>query len=294
MAIRRSAWVLNLDADIELASPKNYAPNKSVLAAMMPHVDRLAPSLLGKEDILVDDSTRAGAAIDFVGRAFCPTPRALDLLRRAGATPEPHPTLDVLTKVNSRGFASSLGPTLPHALFVTDLQAACAHLESDPEIGEAWRIKRAFGMAGRGQRVRPPGPLTKDELAFLRAALAEGGVQIEPNVNIDCEHALHGWIAMDGSLRLGVLVRQSCDRHGAWLSTAPHDDPTLHDLLETEARRVAHALTKEAYFGPFGIDSYVYRDRLGASHVQTRSEINARYSMGYAVGMGPMPPLERA
>ena len=40
------------------------------------------------------------------------------------------------------------------------------------------------------------------------------------------------------------------------------------------------------YFGPFGVDAYTYRDRLARATcdlLQPRSEVNARYSMGFAL-----------
>ncbi|MEO7109399.1 MAG: hypothetical protein ABI183_03080, partial [Polyangiaceae bacterium] len=124
----RFAWVLNLDADVELAAIASgaagartgYAPKRSVLDAMRTFIPKLAASLLDPScDLLIDENSQPGCARGLIGRAFCPTPRALRLLERAGATPEPHPTYDVLLTVNSRGFCSSLGTTLPSAVFVT-------------------------------------------------------------------------------------------------------------------------------------------------------------------------------
>lgn len=285
MAIRRSAWVLNLDADLELASPAGYAPRKSVLAAMGPHVELLRRALLRSDDLLVTSATQPNAARGLVGRAFCPTPRALGMLERAGASAEPHPPVEILAQVNSRAFAASLGRTLPNAEFVTDVAAAISRVESDPEIGDAWRIKRAFGMAGRGQRVIGRGTPSEDELSFVRAGLREGGVQIEPNVRITGEYAMHAILEPDGALHVGKLVSQRCDRQGAWLSTELADDPQLQSRLAEEVQSVARALGKKGYFGPFGIDAYLYRDRDGNTVLQPRSEINARYSMGFAVGL---------
>ena len=55
--------------------------------------------------------------------------------------------------------------------------------------------------------------------------------------------------------------------------------------LASEAKRVGEALAAAGYFGPFGVDAYSYRGPLNAIHLQPRSEINARYSMGFAVGL---------
>ena len=303
MAARR-AWVLNLDADVELAAlgrvaagtgGGGYTPSRTAIEAMRTFVPVLAASLLGPEDMLVDDSTAPHAARGFDGRAFCPTPRALAILRRAGAEPAPHPRVDVLRRVNSRAFSASLGMTMPQAAFVRDLQMACTMFGVAPEVGETWRVKRAFGMAGRGQRLVTPGRATEPDLAFVGAGLAEGGVQIEPNVAIANEYAIHGMLAEDGSFDLGTLVEQRCDARGAWIATARLSAEAaateaareLASTLGEEASRVAAALAKAGYFGPFGIDAYTYRDRDGAVHLQPRSEINARYTMGYQVGLRP-------
>jgi hypothetical protein len=53
---------------------------------------------------------------------------------------------------------------------------------------------------------------------------------------------------------------------------------------------VAQALLEAGYFGPFGIDAFRWVDRAGVERFNPRCEINARYSMGWAVGMGSRRP----
>ena len=220
----RIAWVLNLDAELELAVPA-HTPSAGVREALRTYVPVLAASLLEEGDVLVDASSAPGLARGLAGRAFCPTPRAIALLRRAGAEPEAHPPVEVLRRVSSRAFCASLGPTLPGAAFVTTWDEARAVLERAPEIGDGWRVKRAFGTSGRGQRVLRAGAIDVAEEGFVRAGLARGGVRIEPNVRIETEYAIHGRIGEDGGLRLGRLVVQRCDTRGAWMSTEPADAP---------------------------------------------------------------------
>jgi len=286
MAARRFAWVLNLDADLELAAGQGYTPRRTVVDAMASFVPVLARSLLGPEDVLVEASSPPRHARGLPGRAFCPTPRALAALREAGAEPEPAPGIEVLRLVNSRAFASSLGATLPGAAFVTTFDEARRHLEQPPPLGHGWRVKRAFGMSGRGQRVIASAQPTEADLAFVRGGMPDGGVQIEPNVSVQREYALHGILAADGGCRLGTIVEQRCDARGAWLSTEPLADPgdELTQALIAEAVRVAAALSGRGYFGPFGIDAFAYRGRDSVTLLQPRSEINARYSMGFAAG----------
>jgi len=293
------AWVLNLDADVELAAiargAGGYSPNRGVREAMRAYVPRLAAALLDPErDVLVDEASPPGFARGKVGRAFCPTPRALRLLRRAGAEPEAHPECDVLVRVNARYFASSLGTTLPGAIFVKREVEAHAQLSTSPpsELSTAWRVKRNFGMTGRGQRVVVPCRLSKEDLAFVRAGLAEGGIQIEPDVDIVEELAIHGVLAAGGALALGPVVKQRSDARGAWVTSEPIPPEHAPPELRREAKHVATALTAAGYFGPFGIDAYRYRlrrDSAGAAladtpvALQPRSEINARFTMGFTV-----------
>ncbi|MCL2726011.1 MAG: ATP-grasp domain-containing protein [Polyangiaceae bacterium] len=282
----RAAWILNLDADLELGARGHYTPSKAVLTAMRSQIDRLAASLLRPGDLLVDETSARNAARGFVGRAFCPTPRATALLRRAGAEPDVHPPVDVLRAVNSRAFSSALGATLPGGAFVTSLDEALAKLGEVPPVGHAWRVKRAFGMAGRGQRV--VSAACASDRAFVESAMRDGGVQIEPNVALVTEYAIHGWIAKDGKFTVGELVTQECDRHGQWLQTkraTANDDPAIARAMVAEAHRVASALTAAGYFGPFGIDAFTYNDDHGSVGWQPRSEINARYSMGYPIAL---------
>ena len=270
------AWVLNLDADLELArGTQGYMPSRAVLGAMKAQATRLAATLLGPEDIVAADGNARG----FVGRAFCPTPRAIALLERAGATIEPHPTMAVLRAVNGRAFCAALGQTLPGARFCTSRDAIADVLAASPPVGRGWRAKRSFGMAGRGQRRLDDAPTAADE-AFFASALAEGGLQLEPNVRIVRELGQHGLLAADGRLALGVPVLQTCDALGQWVASAAAPEEDHAATLASEARRVASALHAAGYFGPFGVDAFVYE---GAA-LNPRSEINARYSMGFALG----------
>ncbi|MEO7112291.1 MAG: hypothetical protein ABI183_17730, partial [Polyangiaceae bacterium] len=153
-----------------------------------------------------------------------------------------------------------------------------------PTLATTWRVKRNYGMTGRGQRVIDPSNVTDDDSKFLRAALGEGGLQIEPNVSLVAEFAIHGFLRQSGALVLGPVVKQHCDARGAWLSSekiATGEIPNLVPDLLPEAERVAAALNVAGYFGPFGVDAYTYR-RGADIAFQPRSEINARYTMGFA------------
>lgn len=287
-----TAWILNLDADLELEADRGgaWSPTNAVRDAVRAQRRTLARTLLGPDDLLVDEQTPPGAAAARIGRAFCPTPHARRVLERAGATPEAHPAVAILREVNGRGFSAALGQHLPGATFVRDLALAHAIVAEPPPIGTSWRLKRAFGMAGRGQRVIPPGVPVGADADFLARGIAEG-LQIEPQVTIEEELAIHGFVDRDGTFALGGVVTQRCDARGQWLATEPARGvaPEIDRALLAEARVVAVALHQRGYFGPFGIDAYRHRVE-GELWFCPRSEINARYSMGFAIGFARAAP----
>lgn len=283
-----TAWVLNLDADLELGAAGPYTPTKSVRAAMSAMIARAASLLLGPDDRLVDEASAAGSARGLRGRAWCPTPRAIALLERVGADVEAHPPLEVLRRVNARSFTAALGVTLPKAAFVNDRATAFAMLTGTT----TWRVKREHGMAGRGHRVIDAARRSAADDAFVLAGIAEGGVQIEPNVPIVAEYGKHGMIGKGEPLRIGTIVRQRCDARGVWIESEAIAAPTQHErdideCLARQAKVAADALVAAGYFGPFGIDAFTYRGADGEVHLHPLSEINARYSMGFGLGLAP-------
>ena len=102
--------------------------------------------------------------------------------------------------------------------------------------------------------------------------------------------AVHGFLAADGSLARGALTRQECDEHGAWVTSVRCEGASLEVPFWDELERVGAALHAAGYFGPFGIDGFTWIDAHGTERVRVRSEINARYSMGWATGMGAVRP----
>jgi hypothetical protein len=120
---------------------------------------------------------------------------------------------------------------------------------------------------------------------WIEASFRQGGLQVEPLVERILDCALHGMLSADGSFTLGRPTIQDVDEFGAWQGSRAEETLPERGLLEHEATRVAQALGAAGYFGPFGIDAFRWRSADGTEHFQPRCEINARYSMGWAVGM---------
>jgi hypothetical protein len=240
-------------------------------------------------DLVLDaGDTRADGLL---GRAFCATPRARAALARAGAAVPDAPDVAVLRRVNHRRFCAELGQTLPGACYADRREEVDEALAASGD----WLLKRPFGFAGRGRlRVRGGAP-SAAEHRWIAASLATGeGLQVEPFVARLADFGLHGHLSARGELALGEPTLQRCDERGAWLSTSRATPSSLSDeerrVLVATAEQTAEALVRAGYFGPFGIDAFRWRDASGAARWNPRCEINARYSMGWAIGMGDRRP----
>ena len=288
--VTRSAWVLNFGAEDELAEPDRQASARA-LEARRCLLEELVRDLLGPEDVIVRDATRLEPRT-FVGRAWCPTPRALRLLSAAGARPRPAPSFEILRHVNHRAFSAAIGQTLPGARFVRDRQELAATLAHE---GSPWLLKRPFGFAGRGRlRVRP-GAILESEERWIEASLRTGeGLQVEPLVERTEDFALHGYASRAAVVVLGAPTRQECDDAGVWKSSTRAGEADLAEeetsALVRAARETGLALTNAGYFGPFGVDAFRWKTKGGEICFNPRCEINARYSMGWAAGMGTLRP----
>jgi hypothetical protein len=281
---RRIAWVLNLDAEEELASPFARKTASPAMASRLASMAQRAVELVVPGDLLVRDGVDARGC---TGRAWCPTPSALDRLARAGAETPAVPSLSILRRANDRAFSAALGQTLPGAALVTSLDA----VERIVATGHRdWLLKRAFGFAGRGRRKVHAGALLEADARWVEASFRQGALQVEPWVERLADFALHGYVHDRGALRLGEPTTQRCDPYGAWQSS---EIARGHELSADEASALAHEAAVAArelhaigYFGPFGVDAYRWFDAGAAiARFNPRSEINARYSMGWGVGM---------
>lgn len=282
----RRLWLFNLDAELELARHGPYQTPKHVAQALQPVLVH-ARNLMAPGDAWLEDlGAREPEWRGWVGRAWCPTPSASRRLSKAGAELEPSPAVEILRRVNHRRFALELGGGAPHARYV-ETEADLAPTLREASTG-AWLFKKPFGFAGRGQR-RIAGEPSKDDRRWLDDALRHGGFLAEPWLDIERELSLHGLLDRGGRYALGRVCVQRTDRFRAWVSTTlagPDDlDALQAATLRSVAERVAQALAAAGYFGPFGIDAYLWRAARGKLELNPLSELNARYTMGYSVGM---------
>ncbi len=227
------------------------------------------------------------------GRAFCPTPGALAEMAAVGAIAPAAPPVEVLARANHRLFSANLGQTLDGATWIEDEAGlASAFAELVHPSTSAWVLKHPHGYVGRMRhKTRELDARTR---AFaVRCFSDAGGLALEPWVERHGDYAIHGYLRASGGDLFGAPTRQVCDANGAWqTSTRSHDLASQEvETFEAEARRVADSLREIGYFGPFGVDAFRYRSTPDeALRFNPRCEVNARYTMGWAIGMGDARP----
>lgn len=294
------AWVLNLDAEDELALGRVHTPTAATIARARELLPKLTGLIRPGDAVLFPQTGERPSVLPPEARCWCPTRWALKQVTSAGLTPPPTPGDEVLRRVNHRRFSHELGEQLPGATFVTtraELDAALADLDALARTSTTrqWLLKRPLGYAGRGRRKLKPGPLDAADQAWLDASLRDGdGLQLEPLVQRELDCALHGFLTRAGVVTWGQPTVQRVDETGAWVATEPAPAGALTaaelDALHAEGRKTAEALTAAGYFGPFGLDAFRWVDPSGGRHFRPRCEVNARYSMGWATGLRDVRP----
>lgn len=282
------ALVLNLDAELELERGPRYQPTDATRA----RVEALARSLRGTlpPRAAVVDPLGEPPEPDAVPIAWCPTPRALAAIARAGIAPPAAPDVAVLARVNARPFAHALAPDeLDGARLVHDVEQAEQALARPGE----WLLKRIFGLSGRGQRRVRGGEASAADRAFVEASLRRSGALcIEPRVVVERELSVHAWVRR-GAVEVRSIRVQEIDPHGAFVGShlARELPPRIERTLVDAGERVGRALLDAGYEGPFGVDAYEHRgDGSRPLALRAISEINARYCMGWDERDGWLPP----
>jgi len=275
----KTAFVLNLDAEHELelgvrwTAPRTLASRLDAIAASM-HLPEGA--VLLTPGMQVTDGTTA--------QLWCPTPRAIAMARRAGAVVPNTPSAEIIRAVNERGFAAGLAEgELDETLRANELSEIEAFVARRGPTGR-WRVKRGLGASGRGQRSVASGALSEADRGWIQRSLGRGLLYVEPELAIERELAVYGWVREGGRVELTGVRGQTTDSRGAFVRCGRIEHTDLNDearpfLLRAET--VGAALFDAGYHGPFGTDGFTYRDHGGVLRSRTLSEINARFCMGW-------------
>lgn len=274
------AWVLNLEADDERSRPKGWTPPRKLLSKVDEQRALLARTLLREGDVVIDRDDPRVLGAGWIGEAWSPTARARALLARARVRPATMADERVLDFVCSRRFARSLLAATPRERVIE------AGFDPAELPAGAARISLAHTCAGRGHAFAS----SREECTAIAAELlrTHRAVFVAERVTVLRDFAMHGFVGLDGALLLGEPTQQRTDpRTGAWRESALATELRPHeaDQLARYARDAGDALARAGYVGPFGIDAFRYRDEHDREAFCGRCELNARYTMGWAIGM---------
>ncbi|MBN1576905.1 MAG: hypothetical protein JW913_10150 [Chitinispirillaceae bacterium] len=197
------------------------------------------------------------------------------------------PPLDVVRQINNRLFCSSLarrhGLGVPCSRFCATMEEAESAFASSAD-GFPLVIKPAFGGAGFGLRVVRQPEHCSAERPLLANYLLHGGAVIEPWCTRTADLSTAVTINPDGSSGTIRYQRQWVNRYGAFFGIYCAENDPMIEPWKPELERSTLTAAKEAvscgYFGPMGIDSFVYHDRHGKKCLAACIEINGRCTMG--------------
>lgn len=279
-------WVLNPDAERELAATHSYAVRAAFVArvaerrALFDALVQGEPTEYAYQKIEPKQAARA--------LFWCPTPRVVRAATEAGLRCGAAPSLEVLRTVHDKRFLT------PRLADVT-LSGRC-NVSSEDEwrrlrasMPGDLRLKRPFGYAGKAQRVWPR--VGGEDALWLFDSLRSGGFSAEPQIEGAVELSQHGLVDARGLL-LGAPCRLHTTKSGAPTGiqrTASAAEPIAKGLYHI-CERVAEELRRAGYFGPFGIDALIVDD------TPRLIDVNPRFTLGWSVGMGALraQAIERA
>lgn len=197
------------------------------------------------------------------------------------------PDCSIVKKINNRLFCYTISQTLgfgvPGSLFCGTV-SEFATLLNMSSVFYPLVIKPAFGSSGFGLQVAVNRTGLQSMLPHVERYCAHGGCVVEPWCNREYDVSTGAVIAGDGSVSQVYMHRQWVNRYGAFFGICIEpDDPLIavwKDRLSEMTDAYVAGIAAEGYFGPVGIDSFVYRDVYGEQLLAAGIEINARFTMG--------------
>ena len=213
------------------------------------------------------------------------TEEAVATFRTVGAFAQP-PSLKAVRTVNCRKFVHERlvksGCGVPQSRFCISAEECAAFIQEGN--GRPYVVKPAFGSAGFGFIRTSSTDLTTSQRNSVSKYIHQTGegVSAEPWLNRTGDLSTSGFITPSGELRDITIHRTLNNRAGAFFAVLLcRDDPLLkpwrEQLVET-AKNAAAAAVDAGYFGPVGLDSFLWNDG-SRTHLAPVIEINARHTM---------------
>jgi hypothetical protein len=223
----------------------------------------------------------------------CPwgwTERVVNECQRAGLPLPPHPAIDVVRRINSRGFShqleEELGCGLPEATLqygLSEVQATLRQYAASHPPGARWIIKADLSNSSRERLIGSSAELSPRDRTWLETRLRQGPLAFEPWVEIQAEAGLQWELPLECEPVLVGVVPLLTDAAGHYrgsvFATSEPVETIWSDAIAV-TRIAAARIQAEGYFGPLGIDACRYRTGGGELRMRPLQDINARWTMG--------------
>ncbi len=207
--------------------------------------------------------------------------------RLAPVSAEWYPPLNSVRKVNSRDFADAVahrfGLGVPGTRFCRSLEDVEAAVQENETLFPVV-IKPAFGGSGYGFRILQSRGQWEAEKTRIQQFAGGDGVVVEPWLTRRVDVSASTVVDRSGTQGTIQFQRQWVNRFGAYFGSYCDDEDAVIapwcEQLSSAAQQITGAVAEVGYFGPVGIDAFVYEGADGVTKLSPAIEINARYTMG--------------
>jgi len=167
----------------------------------------------------------------------------------------------------------------------------------DP-LGQSFTVKPRIGTSGRGRVSGRDGRLQPSSVRGLARFADRGGAILEPWLDRRLDLSTQLWIDRSGAVEvIGTTVQILSPNglyhgnRGRFRGPGPVGSGQVWDTeISTAAQKIAESAASEGFWGPCGVDSFVYYDPDHEMRLRPIVELNARFTTGtIALGF-----LERA
>lgn len=209
------------------------------------------------------------------------------------------PDLNAVRKVNSRSFLNGFDDVVSLQTgkrnrfsnlcrSFDEVRGVVARLEADGQ--SKWIAKPELSHAGRNRLIMSGDSFNDQQTGWLRRHFGrDEAVSVEPWVDVLYEGSVHFEIGSDSDRKItgiGItgLLNDSAGRYRG--SFHPIELPRyegcgdLKQSLMTHGGDICDRMRQVGYWGPVGLDFFVYRDSEEQLFVRLSNDLNARWTMG--------------
>ncbi len=194
------------------------------------------------------------------------------------------PSLDIITKINSRVFSSHLAEQLKFPSGTVCYSIDEVILKSQ-ELKTSFIVKAEFGSSGSGFVIKDNSNWNNKEFEKLKLFFSERNraVVLEEWRNRAADYSVNFLITEKGEVKDIIFNKLLVNKRGVFSAIIVDymDDEfkQYYDYFKSAAKKIADKCYQAGYYGPIGVDAYSYYDENNNIVFNPLSEINARRTM---------------